>query len=75
MLGLYLQGKKTYILGALMIIYAGVGYYLKQMNETQALQLVMTALGMFGLRKGITEDVTRLYKAIKTPEEPKVLPK
>ena len=75
MLGLYLKGKKSYLIGALMLVYAGVGYYLKQMNETQAISLVMTALGLFGLRKGIAEETQALYTALKTPEEPKVLPK
>lgn len=75
MLGLYLKGKKSYLIGALMLVYAGVGYYLKQMNETQALTLVMTALGMFGIRKGISEETQSLYTALKKPDEPKVMPK
>ena len=75
MLALYLQGKKTIIVGVLMIVYAGIGFYLHQVTQEQAIQLVLTALGLLGVRSGVREEVASLYKALKTPTEPTVLPK
>ena len=48
-----LSGKKTYILAALTIVWAWVGFYLKIETFEQAMQLTATALIGAGLRSGI----------------------
>lgn len=48
-----LSGRKTYIVAGAMIVYALLGIYLKYMQSTDAITLVLQALGLMGLRLGI----------------------
>lgn len=54
-----LKGKRTFIIGILMVIFNGVGIYLNSQDPTTgletntAIQGILTALGLMGLRAGI----------------------
>lgn len=49
----FFDGKKTYITVGAMIVYAVLGIYLKYMQPTDAITLILQALGIGGLRAGI----------------------
>lgn len=51
-----LQGKRTYITAVAMIIYAVLGVYLKYMQSTDAVTLILQALGISALRAGIAKQ-------------------
>ena len=56
-----LSGKKTYIVAVAMLIYSGMGWYLNSigqggMDQDAAIQQVLLALGLVGLRKGISSN-------------------
>ena len=55
----FLTGRKTYLVVILMVIYAASGWYLKYLPADQAIQVLFTAAGIAGLRKGITEDILK----------------
>lgn len=49
----FLKGKKTYIVAALGLIYAAIGYYLGNLDASQAMQFVQISLTGAGLRSAI----------------------
>lgn len=49
-----LSGRKTYIVAGAMIVYAVLGVYLKDMQPTDAGTVILQALGIAGLRAGIS---------------------
>lgn len=54
-----LSGKKTYIVALAMLLYSGLGWYLSSigqggMDQDQAVQQMLMALGLAGLRKGVS---------------------
>lgn len=49
-----LSGYKTYIVVVAMIAYALIGIYLGQVTQEQAMQLVLNALGLAGLRSSVS---------------------
>lgn len=51
-----LSGRKTYIIAGAMIVYSALGIYLKYMNATDAITLILQALGIAGLRLGIAKQ-------------------
>lgn len=51
-----LSGRKTYITAVAMIIYAVLGVYLKYMQSTDAITLILQALGISALRAGIAKQ-------------------
>ena len=51
-----LQGKKTYIVGIAMIAYAIGGLIIGEMDANNSMQLLFTALGLMGLRHGISNQ-------------------
>ncbi len=48
-----MNGRKTYIVGVGMILYAVAGVLLKQTDANEAITLIMEALAIMGLRHGI----------------------
>lgn len=52
----FLNGYKTYMVAGAMIVYAILGIYLKYMQSTDAITLVLQALGLMGLRLGIAKQ-------------------
>ena len=48
-----LPGWKTFVVGGLMIVYAGIGYYLDLMPATEATEIFMQGLGLIAMRLGI----------------------
>ena len=48
-----LRGHKTYIVGIAMICYAVGGAIIGELEFNAAIQVVLTALGIMGLRNGI----------------------
>jgi len=48
-----LAGKKTYVVAVLMALYAISGLLLDQVSTTQAVEMVLAALALLGLRLGI----------------------
>ena len=50
------DGKKTYIVGTLMIVYALLGLALGDMESARVVELVLGGLGLFGLRHGIAKN-------------------
>jgi len=51
-----LSGKKSYAVGAGMIVYAGIGYGLKFLTAAEAGQIAMQGAGILALRAGITKS-------------------
>jgi len=54
-----LEGKKTYIVAILMVVFNGIGWYLNYVGQggieaTSAIEGIMVALGLAGLRKGVS---------------------
>jgi len=52
----FLQGKKTYLLSAIAILGAIIGYADNQLTLLQFIEAVMVALGMSSIRAGITKS-------------------
>ncbi len=50
-----LSGKKTYIVGVLMILYGGTMMFLGQMEQAEAITLVMEGFGLMAIRAGISK--------------------
>ena len=50
-----INGKKVYILAALMVAYAWIGYGLGYQDMDSAMKLAMEALAMAGLRHGVSK--------------------
>ena len=48
-----IEGKKTYTVVALSLIYIVVGLYLKQLTVEQAIQIGQVAFGLGGLRAAV----------------------
>lgn len=48
-----LSGYKTYIVSAIMILYALSGFYIGQLEADVAMQFIFNALGIAALRSGI----------------------
>lgn len=55
----FLEGKKTYIVGAASIGYAWLGVYLGHTDTGTAMQLTQTAIMGMTIRHGITTTLTR----------------
>lgn len=47
-----MKGKKTYLVGALMLVHA-IGSFLSGGDQAEAVQELLTALGLLTLRAGI----------------------
>lgn len=52
----WFDGKKTYILGALTVIYGVLGLSLGHLDQNQAVQFILTGLGMISLRVGVKKS-------------------
>lgn len=50
------EGKKTYLVAAASLVYAGLGLYLGHMNADQAFQIVQTSVIGMTLRAGIAKN-------------------
>lgn len=50
-----LSGSKTYIVAAVMVAYAIVEWWNGAMMQDQAAQMVLNALGLGGLRAGVSK--------------------
>lgn len=48
-----IQGKKTYIISVLMIVFAISGLVTGQIDNEQAIALILNALGLSALRAGV----------------------
>lgn len=48
-----LKGKKTYIISAMMAVYALLGAYLGQLDGAEMNRLILEALGLSALRNSI----------------------
>jgi len=55
----FLSGYKTYLVAFIMAVYALSGWYLKDLNQAQAMTIILNAAGLVGLRSGI-ESVKNL---------------
>ena len=51
-----LSGKKTYITGALMIIFALSGLALGNLGTDETIALVLNGIGLIGLRHGVEKS-------------------
>lgn len=51
-----LSGKKTYIVGVLMIVFCGLGYILGYLEPTEATTVLLEALAIMGLRHGMVKE-------------------
>jgi len=51
----YLKGKKTYIVAALMVVYALLGYYLGELEHASTVNLCLEGLAIAGLRAGVSK--------------------
>lgn len=51
-----LEGKKTYIVAALLVVFAGIGVYTHQLTADQAVVIVLNGLGLGALRSGINKS-------------------
>lgn len=49
----FLEGKKTYLVAGATVLYALLGVLLGFMDQMQATELVLAALGLSSLRSGI----------------------
>ena len=47
------SGKKTFIVCGLMLIYAVLGLFLKEMDAQESIKLLLEAFAIAGLRLGI----------------------
>jgi len=50
-----LEGKKTYIIAGITVLYAILGVYLKLVPLDDAITLVLGALGLSALRSGVAK--------------------
>lgn len=50
-----LDGNKTYIVALAMVVYAAIGYWLGQMDQANAMELVMQAASVAGLRHAVNK--------------------
>lgn len=50
-----LDGKKTYIVAGLTILYAIVGLLIGQLQVSQAIELILAGLGGIGIRSAISK--------------------
>ena len=64
-----LTGKKTYIVGVAMLCYAIGGAVSKRVDIPTAIETILIALGMLGLRHGISTEMLFSYKMNNTPQE------
>ena len=48
-----LSGKKTYLVTAVMIVYAVAGFFLGKMDANSSVQMVFEALAVAGLRNAV----------------------
>lgn len=48
-----INGNKTYIVGTSMILFALTQYWAGSITGDDAMQMVLTALGLMGIRHGI----------------------
>ena len=49
------DGYKTYIIAAIAVVGAGIGFYFDFFPKDTAITLLMTGLGLAGLRHGISK--------------------
>lgn len=50
----FLTGYRTYLVGFAGLLYAGLGYFLFNLDAVTAFQIVQTSLGLMGLRAAIS---------------------
>ena len=51
----FLRGKKTYISALLLVIHAVSGYVTGEMGTSECVTLIIEALGLASIRKGIAD--------------------
>lgn len=51
----FLQGKKTYIVAAIIMLQAALAYLNGEVNGVQALNQVLTGMGLGTLRAGLSK--------------------
>lgn len=49
----FLQGKKTFIVSGLMVLFAIIGFALGQLDQNQACEIFLEGLAIAGLRLAI----------------------
>ncbi len=59
---LFLQGKKTYLVGLGAIVAAVTAWSGDTMNDTQAIEAIVAALVAMFIRAGVTTEVKNLKK-------------
>lgn len=52
-----ISGKRTYIVAIALIIYAVAGWIAGKIDPNSAFENIMIALGLMGLRAGVTNSV------------------
>lgn len=55
----WLNGKKTYLVAALAIATAAIGYYNGTLTAEQAIEAILLALGISGVRHGVTTEAKK----------------
>lgn len=53
----FLQGKKTYIIGTLNVLYGVLGMALGHLDQATAIQLILNGLGIAALRNGVARAI------------------
>jgi hypothetical protein len=56
----FLQGKKTYILGIVGILYGVFGFATGHLDSNTAVTLCFTSLAAMGIRNGVTTEIQNL---------------
>lgn len=59
-----MQGKKTYIIGGLMIIYGILGFFLGQQEFMEAGRVVLEGAGLITLRLGVAKPTVLMPEAL-----------
>ena len=52
-----LPGKKTYLMSALFIAYAGIGFLIGEVSGSEFVQLVLEGGGLAALRNGVAKRI------------------
>ena len=66
----FLTGKKTYIVATVGVLYAIFGYFYGALTPSAAVQVVLAALAVAGLRNGLTNEIAGVVSSLlptKTP--------
>ncbi len=67
----FLEGKKTYIVAAGIVIAALVSFLTGEMDLSTAVVAALAGLGIGTLRSGVKAEVKPVADAVGVPEEPK----